>query len=322
MRSCHLPIPALALLATALLGCGDKGDKDDTATAFTLVLEDAANYAYSASYTTEPIPVQDCPEDLTVDWSGLTTDLLGQPLEPTTDLDTIRVVAFQDLGVEDVLEDIAADDLHQADLAGNVDHEITAGETSAEIASGFSFNGAYVEPSTEFCASLGRSYMVTAMSGLYDYRMFGFFVPTDGETNTTVSLTADTTSISIEVDLERGGIVPVPGDQDVVVDWSGLTTDMRGNPLSLSHIDRFMLGRFDLTIPEIEASFLQLEELAVELYTAEASDGVYTLDLSQATDASGGAFAGFGDAGPWLLALSCSTCATPAPYYLAVLGVE
>jgi hypothetical protein len=307
----------LAMAGTTLLGCGDK---DDTAPPTTLLLQDAQNYTYSASYTTEPTAVADCPEDLTVDWSGLTVDLRGQPLDPTSDLDTIRVVAFE-TSVEEVLADIAGSDLQQSDISGIVDHEITAGETNAEI-SGFNFNGTPIDPSTELCDELGRTTMVLAMSGLYDYPMFGFFVPSEGETNTTVVLTSSTTTLEVEVDLDQGGVVPAPSGDDAVVDWRCLTTDMRGDAINLSDIDQLMIGRYELSVAEMEASFLQLEHIAEELYTASTDYGVDSLDLSRATDSSGAAFTGFTGPGLWLLALSCTTCAIDPPAFIAVLEAE
>lgn len=298
---------AIALPALILSACGP----------YTIQLTDDQNFRFTTALSAEVVPVQDCPEDLTMDWSGLTADLLGHELDPTTDIDTMRVVRFYDQLPQDILDAISANDLAQSDISGNVDYTPVGGETSAMLTA-FNFNGTGIDPTTEVCSSLNATFMFTALTGLYEYRMLMFFEPVDGEANTTVELTADSAGLEFDADLSRGGVIEVPKGRDYTVSWLDLTLDGQGNSFSLSNIDRLMLARYSLTVEEMEQQFLDLQLLPDEMYTADIG-GVGEYQLALATDQDGNAFDGFGGDGLWLMGLFCSTCANPAPLYLAVM---
>ncbi len=287
----------------------------------TVMLEDAQNGFYAASYTTTPISVQDCPEDLTIDWSGVSVDLLGQPVDPTVDIEIMRMVAYHDLNVEGVMEAIATGTLAQSHISGNLDHEVTPGETSAPI-SEFHFNGTRAEPAASYCAAHGETYQVAVMTDLYDYATFAFFVPTEGETNTTVALDPTTTSLEIEVDLASGGVAMPAGTPRITLDWSALTEDMRGDEFPSGSIEQVSIGRFDLDATQLEDSFLELEDLAVELYSAPTWSIQTELALNEAVDADGESFPGFDHEGVWLVGLLCTSCGASPPIFLAVVELE
>ncbi len=298
---------ALALPALVLCACGTH----------TIQLTDDQNFRFTTALTADVIPVADCPDDLTMDWSGLTSDLLGHELDPTTDIDNLRVVRFYDLTPQEILDAISINELSQSDLSGNVDYAPVAGETQAEMTE-FNFNGTAIDPATEVCASLGATFMFTALTGLYEYRMLVFFEPTKGETNTEVLLDADSAALEFDADLSRGGVIEVPKGRDYIVSWLDLTLDGQGNSFSLSNIDRLMLARYSLDVQEMEQQFLDLQIIPEEMYTADIG-GVGEYELALATDEAGLAFEGFDGEGLWLMGLFCSTCANPAPLYLAVI---
>ncbi len=300
----------IAASALLLSGCGT----------YNLVLDDANNYFFTTSLTSETIAVADCPDDLTMDWSGLTTDLLGHEMDPTTDIDTMRVVRFYDKEQQEILDAISANELSQSDISGNVDYTPTAGETSA-LLSEFDFNGTPIDPATEVCSELGATFLFTALTGLYEYRMLLFFEPTDGESNTEVAMDGDSALLAFDADLSAGGVIEVPANREILIDWIGLTTDGQGNPFSVSNIDHLMLARYELSVEEMEAQFLDLEIIPDEMYTANIG-GIGEFELSQALDESGNAFSGFEGEGLWLLGLFCTTCANPAPLYLAVIEAK
>jgi hypothetical protein len=297
-------ITAAALL---LSGCGT----------YNLVLDDANNYSFTTSLTADEVAVADCPEDLTMDWSGLTSDLLGHEMDPTTDIDTMRVVRFYDMEPQAVLDAISVNELSQSDISGNVDYTPTAGETQAML-SEFVFNGTPIDPATEVCSELGATFLFTALTGLYEYRMLMFFSPTPEETNTEVSMDGDSAQLQLDVDLSAGGVIEVPANREILIDWIGLTIDGQGNPFSVSNIDRLMLARYELSVEEMEQQFLDLQIIPDEMYTANIG-GIGEFELSGALDADGEAFTGFDGEGLWLLGLFCTTCANPAPLYLAVI---
>jgi len=306
---------ALAVFTLLLSGCGT----------YAIELTDDTNFFFTTALTADVVPVADCPDDLTLDWSGLSSDLLGHELDPTTDIDTMRVVRFYDLSPQDVMAAISTNELSQSDLSGNVDYYPSAGETSAMLGSDFAFNGTSIDPATEVCSELGATFMFTALTGLYEYRMLVFFEPTVDETNTEVFMTADSAQLEFDADLGAGGVIEVPSGRDYSIDWIGLTADGQGNAFSVSNIDRLMLARYELSIEEMEAQFLDLQIIPDEMYTADIG-GRGDFELIDALDTDGNAFAGFEDAGTgeglWLLGLFCSTCANPAPLYLAVIETK
>lgn len=311
---------ALALPALLLCGCPN-GAPWKT---YTIQLTDDENFRFSTALTSVVIPVEDCPEDLTMDWSGLSSDLLGHEVDPTTDIDTLRVVRFYDLAPQEILDSISTNELSQSEISGNVDYTPVGGETTAML-SDFAFNGTGIDPSTEVCAELNATFMFTALTGLYEYRMLVFFEPTPGETNNEVLLEADSAQLEFDADLSRGGVIEVPSGRDYLVSWLDLTLDGQGNTFSLSNIDRLMLARYSLTVEEMEQQFLDLQLLPDEMYTADIG-GIGEYELAMATDEAGNAFEGFEDAGTdedlWLMGLFCSTCANPAPLYLAVIEAK
>jgi len=311
-------LPSLALVGCALFG-GSKAD--DTASPYLLVLEDAHNYRFEQAFETTPVAVQDCPEDLTIDWSGVTTDLVGRTVDPSADIDKIILAVLIDLDVDEVLQAIASESLSQSSFVGAVEYEPSGGETAAPL-SEFSFNGVSIDVHTRICAVHEQTFLLGATTGLYEYRMFAFIEPMPDEPNTTVALDSSLTTMDLTVDLERGGVISVPSHQPMVVDWSALTTDGRGNSLSLTNLDRLEIAHFALTIPELEANFVDLESQALELYTTQTVYDSNSLDLSLAIDASGTPFAGFTDEGLWLLGLFCTTCASAPPHFLAVIQAE
>jgi hypothetical protein len=109
--------------------------------------------------------------------------------------------------------------------------------------------------------------------------------------------------------------VPILRDGPWRLDWSGLTRDGQGAPFEPTRVDTVMVGRFEEDLTGLEASFLDLEALAEELYAYPVSGGT-TVDLAALSE---GSFPGFAAEGTWILALRCSSCANPAPLFLTVL---
>src|SRR5579862_6291863 len=59
-----------------------------TCTNGTIVANDANDYAFSSVLTLPAVKVKSM-SDLTIDWSGVTQDFLGHPVDPVADLNTI-----------------------------------------------------------------------------------------------------------------------------------------------------------------------------------------------------------------------------------------
>jgi len=277
-----------------------------------IVLEDAQNYAFSTSLTADCQTVP-AGEDSLVDWSGLDTDLQGHAMDPTTEVDEVRLVKFPHLTREEVLAAISANAIEQPDLEGYANYKPASGETSA-VFSSFTFFGTPVNPPVDIVAD-GSTYLASALTGLYEYRMLAFFCPEEGAPAATVHLDPDSAVLTFDVDIDAGDPVPPDGTE---VDWTGLTTDGLGNAFPLSNIDGLMLARYDQSIAELEEAFFDLLLLADPAWEADV-EGVGSLDLTTLETAAGEPWESFDAEGTWLLALRCSTCTNPAPLFLGVV---
>lgn len=285
------------------------------------MLDDAQNYDFTSEITAG-FDVVASGEDSVVDWSGLTEDLLGNPMDPAADCDVISIVAFEGLTQEEALQGINDDTLLQSDLSGFADYTRVADETSAKL-SEFSLMGYPVDPAAQIVES-ESAYLVSCVTideatGNQSYRMFDFFRPVIGASSAPITLTSDSAELSYTVDLEAGVPVPLLADGRVRVDWSALTTGPSGLPIDLPDIDTLMIARYDEPIYLLEEDFLHVDSLAEQIWTADV-EGWGDWYLDELEDADGEAFPGFtAESGTWLTALRCSTCLNPAPPFLGVV---
>ncbi len=299
----------IALPALSLVAC-----------AGTLDLEDAWNYGIATDVQADTVAVADCPDDVSIDWSGLTVDLQGHAMDPSADLTSIEVTRFlegydQAAFLEDLSVGLRPD---QSVVSGTGSYAITGGETAAML-SEFTYDGTTpVDPGTELCSTYGETFLLTAKTGSYAYRTLLFAEPTAGEANTEVFIDSDSATLSVDADLHTAPTIPASGKAGQVVTWMGLEADAYGNPISHSNIDLILLARYTQSIDELEGQFLDLWTIADEMYSAEFQ-GLGEIAMSEAVDADGNAFEGFSGDGTWLLGLFCSTCANPAPYFMGVV---
>ena len=272
-----------------------------------IVLADTNNFDFQSNIIAESVAVPSA-EDSLVDWSGLTKDILSQDVEPTSDIDELNIVRFADLTQEEVIDGINNETLKQSDLTGFVAFEPEGG-TSAML-SEFSISGTFVDVAAEIQEGMG-TYLISASSP-DEYLSFVFFEPTIGAAPATIGLTDQSAVLEFELDLDAGARLLADNGEQVVVTWSQLTTNGAGNAIVLSNIDRLMLARYTLSFEELEARFLELEDIADELYTADVA-GLGSYDLMELEG-----FTGFSGDGTWLLAMRCSTCVNPSPQFVGL----
>jgi hypothetical protein len=75
----------------------------------------------------------------------------------------------------------------------------------------------------------------------------------------------------------------------------------------------------NLTVADLEAQFLFLEDRADGWYSGEVQSGE-SMDLSTLVDANGAPFLGIDSNGVWLVALFCTAnCNNPAPWSITFL---
>ncbi|MCB9791894.1 MAG: hypothetical protein H6741_04130 [Alphaproteobacteria bacterium] len=290
-----------ALLLVHLLACAE-----------TTTLSDAENYSFSSSLTAESAEFAS-QTDLRVDWSALGVDLQGSTIDPTTEVDLVSIVILE-LGEQEALDAFVDDALYQSQVGAYATFEPPDGTTSG-LLSEFDFLGTPVVPEEHVTEGQGSWLITLNTDGVPGTRMMRFFQPVDDGPVADITLDDDSADLDYVVDLSAGQPLQIVGDR---LEWSGLTTDMRGLPIRLSELDRVTIGHYDESLAELEGDFLQLEAMAEESWDADFQAQI-ELELSELVDADGAPFPGVGRDGTWLLALRCMTCANPAPPFMAVL---
>lgn len=283
-------------------------------------LADANNYAYTSALTPG---VQDVAlrSDFTVDWSGLTTDLLGHDMDPALDVEYVWMIQFPNRTEEELVDLLVGDALLQEDIGAVVQFSNGDGRTSATLSEFVFPPNAPIDPEDDFTDGSG-TWILRATTGLLTTRMLSFVRPSDASAVTTLTLASDSAALAFDADL--GSLEKYAFDEELdayTVDWSGLTKHAGGAEIDLSRIDQLMLARYDgLSVADLEEQFLDIELIASATYTADVY-GLTSIDLATITDVGGASFPGFGADTRWLLALRCTTCANPSPPFLTVVEV-
>jgi hypothetical protein len=283
-------------------------------------LSDANNYAYTSALAPGAQDVA-LRSDFTVDWSGLTTDLLGHATDPATDIEYVWMIQFPNRTEEELVDLLVGDALLQEDIGAVVQFSNGDGRTSASLSEFVFPPNAPIDPADDFTDGSG-AWILRGTTGLLTTRMLSFVRPSDTTTNTALTLTSTSAALDFDADLASLGKYAFDEELDAyTVDWSGLTKHAGGADIDLSRIDQLLLARYDgLSVAELEAQFLDIELIASVTYTADIY-GLTSIDLSTVTDVGGAPFAGFGADTRWLLALRCTTCANPSPPFLTVIEV-
>jgi len=292
--------------------------------------------------------------ELTFDWSGLTTDFLGRPTNPSTDINSVLLVVFN-LTLQGLADTLNADDGSiNSKTAGALQLITKPGATSGSIydfgvpgtpentyrtdASVKTSVDEYLDPAVNDPSShviailpsngteLGRNLRtiqaltldptssVTAVSMAGSMRLTGDSGGHSGGTS------GPSASVTYDVDLQHLTPVRVPtGKAALTVDWSQLTDNGLGNPWLARSISRAFVGHYNQSLAELQKQFLDLETIATDIYAMDV-DADAPISLAGLKDAGGQAFPGVDATGVWILALSCSVyCSSPAPWYLTVL---
>ncbi|HHO52429.1 MAG TPA: hypothetical protein ENK18_16560 [Deltaproteobacteria bacterium] len=302
--------PALAAL---LIGCSNN----------VLEVSSENNYSYSGQLAIQQVEVAAL-TDGTIDWSAITTDIRGRAFDGS--VDQVLFVEF-DLPQAEILEKIDANALQQQDAGRQFLIEPDTTRTSV-LLSELEIVGNFLVPETDLDAvdPGQRNWLVSVVdtpNGSIDALMSKFVVPSGAATNTDIALVDGCSTLDVTVDLSSAPSLIAPaGKPDVLMDWSGLTTDVHGNPWDSLLADQLLVARFDVASPaDIEEIFLRLDSEAAELYRGNVF-GVTEAELATAVDDSGNTFPGFSDQGVWLVGIGCSTCFNPVPMVIFTVEVR
>lgn len=289
------------MIALLLLGCNG-------VTVFT----DANNYSFTSSIESGSIPIASR-TDLPVQWGDLAIDLQDRAVDPLVDVDVLTI-AILSLGQQEALDAFVNDALLASDIVAYATCQPADG-LSEVMLSDFDFIGNPVIPEEHVTPGQGTWLLSATTNGNPGARMLTFFDPQDGGPEDPIVLADDSASLSYTVDLSAGTPMHIEGTK---VDWSDLETDMRGLPIRLSEITRLSLAHYDEDLSEIEAHFLEIEDLAEETWQADFESTV-SYDLGELVSDQGNSFNGVRGGGTWLFALRCMACSNPAPPFLVAL---
>jgi hypothetical protein len=317
-------------LATTACGGGSGSSPSVTCTNGTIVANETNNYTFSSTLTLPPVKVKPG-SDLTFDWSGLTTDFLGQPVHQT-DLTAIFLLLV-DLKAEDFEAQLNDDSFASSSIIipGPPPNFVpTPGVTMINLYNNFqSANGPvdmamaaqYLDAAMYTPAN--STFAIVAQSGTdigNGIRMIQSFELDPSSTNTTVKLTNTSTVLHYTANLHNLHPTGVPAATPAMtLDWGQMTKTAMGADFIKTNIASAIIGHYTQSLGTLESQFLDLRTIASDLYTIDIPSGT-VLDFSMAKDSAGNPFPGIDANGTWMVGLICTyACRNPAPWYLTVL---
>lgn len=309
----HHPLAAVALCTLSACGApeGDDTAAPAVAPCDTCLLTDDLNYDYAPDLTAPSWQVAPG-VDLRVSWADLTTDLLGHALDPAS-LDRALLLVFPELTPDEILDGLAHDTIDQPDVT--LAMTCTPQESRCAL-SDFHLAGNHLDVHQYLLEGSGTWLVAPGREGEAGIATLALFAAQEGaEPVEERSIAQGEAALQVEVDLAPRGAIAVQEGAFPVLDWSGLTVDALGNPISLSRTDRLRVGRYDLDEQELEERFLDIELLAVETWEVDTT-GQTSWDTARISG-----FPGFTAGDTWLVVLECSTCMNPAPRFLGRVDV-
>ena len=325
-------------------------------TSGTLKVQDANNYTFSSNITLTPMTVKANEPNLTIDWSGVTTDFLGRATNPMTDIDSVLVVELNST-LEAFEKHVNDDDNMLMQLAQGPLQLLT---NKALTSSSLEDFGVVSQPQNTYKTSMDVKIAVDQYLDptMYDpsmhifavmpsvgtkaaqnAKMIQIFTVDTASMNTMVKLGANTRlpagmnghtggttgpSTSVTYDTSIHSLTPIKvaaGDATFTVDWSALTKNGLGRTWITRSLSRMTIGHYTQSLTELENQFFDLDTLATASYSQyiPTDDPLSVSGLKEKTSMA--AFPGIDNTGTWILALFCdaSLCGNPAPWFLTVL---
>ncbi|HLK91207.1 MAG TPA: hypothetical protein VKZ18_15015 [Polyangia bacterium] len=334
-RAQHLLLAVGGLCPLLAVSCGSSGGTASvTCTNGTMVAAEENNYAFQSSIMLHPVKVKSM-SDLSFDWSGVTKDFQGHAVNPVTDLTTIFLLLV-DLPAATFENQLDNDTFNTSDVKITPPPQVApTGQTSASLYEDFMAGGEMVTPAlaapyldAATWTPSNSTFAIAAETGPNlgrNIRMLQSFELDDSSTNTMVTLTNTSTTLTYNANLHSLHPVGVPaGTAALTLDWSQIQTNALGNSFGNSAgypttaITSTIVGHYSQSLSQLESQFLDLQTIAEDLYTASAPYGT-TLDFTTLRDSAGNPFTGVTSDGIWLVGLICGNCDNPAPWYLTVL---
>lgn len=313
---------------TSGTGGGTSGTGATTCGETKITTTAADNYKFHSTLTIDVTKVKPSSE-LTFSWGGLTTDLLGHPV----DLSKVGMVeiGLWNLTLEQFETKLNNDSLAQSDLAIIATilpptPTTTTGSIYDLTESGEPVDKAEIDKYLDITQFPPENHVYTAMVAYgtalgKDTRMIQGFQLDSSSTNTMVTVTDASTQLELTADLHTLTSPMVPANTPgITIDWNTLQNTAADQPFDPQQITEVRVGKYALSPAEMETkdNFLNLDTIATTMYRANVDAGT-SFDLSMTKDDAGNPFPGVDASGTWIVALNCGACANPAPWYMTVL---
>jgi hypothetical protein len=272
------------------------------------ILTDANNFSYSSRIDIQRQEVK-ANTDVWISWSTLTVDMLGHEFD-SAEIENVTLVVFGGMDEEALETAVATNDLSQSSV--RVFMNCDAHDSGCWLSE---FNVLTTDIDIEERFNSEEGIWMVALSGSGSlYRKLLILLPSETTEQTEASFSNEEGMFIVDADLRGQEVIPIPLGEDITFSWSNLTRDGQHSALPLHKIDQVDIAWYsDVGLNDLEEKFLDIELLADEHWTAGV-DG-----LSEFSTAELPSFDGFDADGQWLLALRCSTCASPMPLFLGVL---
>lgn len=294
----------------------------------------ANNYAFDSTVTLNVLPV--APNTpLNFDWSGLTTDITQQPIDVASGEVVTVLLALLELTPQEFQDKLNANErLNGYSNGALAFYPTEAHETSANIY-GFTAPGntaplppeeidPYLDPAAFPPERFTYAVLVQDVTEpAHGVRMVQALQLDPNSITTDVVITNNSSGLTYETDLTAVVPVQLPlGNANITTDWSQIQMggmNGLGDVWEERSVDEVMVGHYSLTPAELTEQFLGLENIADELYRGPVTAGAKLNLNTLVEETSGVAFPGIDATGTWILALNCTQCSNPAPWYLTIL---
>lgn len=295
-------------------------------------VDPANNYAFDSTVTLHVKKI--APNSpLNFDWSALTVDIQEQPMTPGTGDVVTVLLALLKLTKDEFEAKLNANENLVNYSKGALAFYPTT-ETSANIYD-FTAPGAteplpaeeidpYLDPVTFPPETHTYALLVqNSTEPAHGVRMVQALQIDPNEVTTDISVTNDSSSLVYSTDLTTVLPVQVPAaNANITVDWKPLqevALNGLGDLWTERQIDEVMVAQYSLSPEELTQQFLSLEKISDQMFRGPVLAGA-SLNLSTLTEETSGApFTGIDANGTWILALKCTKCTNPAPWFLTIL---
>lgn len=284
-----------------------------------LQLDDDANYQYDAALEIGVIPVA-AGEDATVDWSALTVDLVGHPVDPTTGVVQVALAWLPRLSYEAAADALVHGTLLQEDIGASFFYLPEPGVTSAPLTA-FYLLQQQMNPAAYLLEGEGVWLVAVQSSTAGGALMTTWIEPRADSDNHEVAVTNESALLDFSAAFAPPLLTTAEGPW--AADWGALSTGAGGVGMERVVVDGVWVARYpQWTAEDLAVHYLDAEQEAEVIYRTIISGTTRLDDLEELRTDEGVHFDGFTADATWMIALRCSTCTTPAPPFAAVVEVE